>query len=515
MHEVFISFDPEADNDVRTAKWVRDCLTATGLPCFLTTESIPEGSDYMQTVPKAIDSARFFVLIISEKTQKSNNVLMELDRAVKVGCTVLPLVIEDCPMTDSFRFLLAGTPQFSAFKDKKQAVRSLIARIYAPDSVLNREALEEALDMSVDPMPKADAVRTVVRRVGRTLTALGLVCLAGILFWNGLYLHLNTGRAKWVLIILLCIGAALLLSVPLLLIFKRTRRLRMVRYCVLSFVLLLAAAASIFCIPHRIVNGTTLLFSSPVCFVQNYSFPKDVTMIGNGAFYDWRRNASVTIPDGVTEIGAYAFADSLITEIVIPDSVTKIGAAAFLNCRSLTRIRLPASLETISDSTFGNCSSLESIDIPETVTSIGDAAFENCSSLKRLIIPDHVTSVGDRALHLCTSLQSLKIGRSVTTIGKATLAELPQMRRFYVDPDNAAFAVDEYGVLFSKDYEKILRYPSAGEWTEYTVPDTVKMMDEFCFTDQIEMLKTIRFPNGLVVDETGWYFNTSDAESAN
>ena len=45
------------------------------------------------------------------------------------------------------------------------------------------------------------------------------------------------------------------------------------------------------------------------------------------------------IPDGVTEIGSYAFYNcSTLTSVIIPDSVTSIGSYAFYGCSSLTSV---------------------------------------------------------------------------------------------------------------------------------------------------------------------------------
>ena len=141
-----------------------------------------------------------------------------------------------------------------------------------------------------------------------------------------------------------------------------------------------------------------------------------VTGIGE-AFSGCSNMTSITIPDSVESIDAYAFERCTSLEsIVIPDGVTSIGVLAFSDCSSLANVTIPDSVTTIEAYAFSGCSSLESIAIPKSVTYIGEVAFEDCSSLESIVIPDGVTSIGEGTFAGCANLTSITIPDSLTTI---------------------------------------------------------------------------------------------------
>ena len=99
------------------------------------------------------------------------------------------------------------------------------------------------------------------------------------------------------------------------------------------------------------------------------------------------RILAVELPEGLTNIGRYAFYDcSGLTSITIPKSVGIIGQAAFSGCRSLTSITIPNFVVSIEEFAFGQCFELTSVSIPNSVTSIGRDAFWGCDRLTKPII---------------------------------------------------------------------------------------------------------------------------------
>ena len=80
---------------------------------------------------------------------------------------------------------------------------------------------------------------------------------------------------------------------------------------------------------------------------------------------------------------------------------------AFYSNNKITSITIPEGVTSIGEFAFQYCFWLADINIPNSVTSIGDRAFENCASLSSITIPASVTSIGQNAFYACTNLTSV------------------------------------------------------------------------------------------------------------
>ena len=140
--------------------------------------------------------------------------------------------------------------------------------------------------------------------------------------------------------------------------------------------------------------------------LQDVSIGKNVTSIGDYAFYKCYSLESITIPDGFTSIGKYAFSYCYsLASITIPDGFTSIGNDSFYYCYSLASITIPDGVTSIGESAFNNCYSLASITIPDGVTSLGNFAFSGCYCLASITIPDGFTSIGKYAFFNCYGMR--------------------------------------------------------------------------------------------------------------
>ena len=121
---------------------------------------------------------------------------------------------------------------------------------------------------------------------------------------------------------------------------------------------------------------------------------------------------TVTVPDGITEIGELAFYDTAPVHVIFSESLVKIGDQAFWRCSTLQHITLPNGLKSIWRHAFQGCTSLQSVTIPAGLEKIYGGAFDGCRGLTELILPDGIELDSD-SFRGCTGLTELVLPEGI------------------------------------------------------------------------------------------------------
>lgn len=150
----------------------------------------------------------------------------------------------------------------------------------------------------------------------------------------------------------------------------------------------------------------------------------------NGKIPEWMyyRNQSVsavTIPEGTTEIGRFAFSRSSLRTITIPEGVTVIDYAAFYHCDNLDNVVLPDTVNTVGAKAFTHTGWLDDFEensMDDFLIS-GDILIAYKGNLPEVVIPNGVRVIAEEAFRNHTELKKVHLPASVTDIGNDAFPE--------------------------------------------------------------------------------------------
>ena len=189
-----------------------------------------------------------------------------------------------------------------------------------------------------------------------------------------------------------------------------------------------------------------------------------VVRLGARLFESFLNLTSITIPQSVTTIDAWAFANTGLTAVTIPETVTEIGTGAFGECLSLTSIYVrEANLNYTSIEGVLFTKDLTQLmqypsgkkdpfySIPNGVKEIPLWSFADNAYLQEIVLPNTVNTVEEYAFYLCVSLTDVTVPVSVTQIGEYALgcSRDYETDKIYFLPD---FTIHGYAGTVAEQY---------------------------------------------------------------
>ena len=135
------------------------------------------------------------------------------------------------------------------------------------------------------------------------------------------------------------------------------------------------------------------------CCIHSLAIPNSVKYIGKSAFEDCSLT-SIQIPTQIKEICERSFYRSGLENIILPIHLERIGDRAFWGCCRLSSITIPDSVTSIEAYAFRECTHLRDIHLPVNLLTIGEFAFD-CCCIGEVTIPSNVNFIGAGAFTRC------------------------------------------------------------------------------------------------------------------
>lgn len=176
----------------------------------------------------------------------------------------------------------------------------------------------------------------------------------------------------------------------------------------------------------------------------------DGRCVADQACYRDTELKEILLPEGIREIGEFAFARSSAEKLVLPDGVEKIAYGAFYHCDNLAAVRLPDTLETVEPRAFDNTlwvknfqsgkageqgdflvsggvlvayrGEQEEVLIPQGVRVIAAQCFQGCETIRKVVLPSGLKNIGEGAFENCSSLGEIVWNNSIERISDRAFA---------------------------------------------------------------------------------------------
>lgn len=243
-------------------------------------------------------------------------------------------------------------------------------------------------------------------------------------------------------------------------------------------------------------DGTIVYGVSGALSNASITIPSGVTTIGAYAFTNQEGLAHISLPSTLTRVEEYAFAWSGIQELIIPDSVTYLGGHLAQECESLTRVVIGNGVTDLGNDAgwcaFFKCTNLSDVTLGNSVTTIGNQCF-TLTAIKTINLPSSLKQINYAALAGCYSLASVTGGSNLETIYNLAFADTTSLTTFpltassahYKFISNSAFS----GSAYAPTYPSYLIKNGSGDYVRYDA--TVQVTGDVLYAESFKVLELV------------------------
>lgn len=161
----------------------------------------------------------------------------------------------------------------------------------------------------------------------------------------------------------------------------------------------------------------------------------DVTHICEGAFYSLSDLSEINVSNNLVYVGPDAFYDT--AWIKAQSGFVVIGDGVLVSYRnSDTIVEIPSDVKRIAPNAFYANKSIKSVSVPSSVYDIGARAFMGCSALEEVKFNSGLVMIDDEAFAQCSSLTSVETVDTLSKIGRGAFLQCSSLSIAFVKGDS-------------------------------------------------------------------------------
>ena len=237
---------------------------------------------------------------------------------------------------------------------------------------------------------------------------------------------------------------------------------------------------------YETTSGNKYLKAYPVAKAgTTFTVPNDVYGVSTNAFQLAQNLTTINLPASIQDLPTSPEANGFtsakkLTAIKVDAGNTKFKDedGVVLTQDGKTLVAYPFARRGVVDPAYnGPLATMhagEVYTIPNSVETIAKGAFAQVQHITAVKL-NNVKKISEGAFYSVRNLRNVELGASVETIEDGAITGSPDFTRFAVDSNNPNYTADAEGIIYTKNKEELVLYPSgrAGEYS--TLPTTKKI----------------------------------------
>lgn len=133
------------------------------------------------------------------------------------------------------------------------------------------------------------------------------------------------------------------------------------------------------------------------------------------------------------------------------------------------------------------------VKIPEGVKELSPCLFWDNQTIKQVILPESLINISGDTFYNCNNLEKVNIPKNVKVMGNNPFAGCPKIK---ITNESLNFNLVD-GVLYNKDFTRIIYYPISKLENEYSIDSRCKIIGKHCFY-LCNNLKKLAIPSSVI-----------------
>jgi formylglycine-generating enzyme required for sulfatase activity/pimeloyl-ACP methyl ester carboxylesterase len=194
-HDVFISYSIK---DKSVADAVCSIMEKDRIRCWIAPRDITPGAPFAEAIIDGIKGSKVFILVYSSNSNQSQQVIKEVDRAVHHGIAIIPLRLEDIPMSKQLEYYVSNvhwldalTPPLEKHINKLCKVVQLLMTMDKVES----DDIDEAFKTEIEKQEEA-GITGQRFKLSRILIPVAIALIVAFIF-GAVWLFKRQSKVRW------------------------------------------------------------------------------------------------------------------------------------------------------------------------------------------------------------------------------------------------------------------------------------------------------------------------------